>query len=829
VKDANNCFINATQTINQPTAVTLTATPTNETCAASNGQIVLVGAGGTPTYTYSVNNGVTFGASPTFTGLAANTYNVAVKDNNGCVKNAVVTVANQASPIIIGTSPTNVTCNGACDGQLQVSVSGGTGAITYSIGTPQASNTITNICAGNYTLTITDANGCTDTEPITITQPAVLTATVTPTNLTCNNNSTGQIAFVASGGTAPYLYSTNGVAFSSNATAQFLSAGTYNTVVKDNKGCLVNTTITLTEPAVLQVQNIATTNASCHSFCDGDATATVVGGTAPYTYSWSNGGTANNTNALCAGTYTVDVTDANGCTTSDNATITEPPALQITNTTTTNALCSGSCDGTITVTAPLATQFSSDGGNTFQASNVLTNLCAGTYNIMVQDATGCSATGLAAIGEPTPIVQNAIPEDGQLICYNGDGTLSASATGGTAPYYYVWNTGDTTQYLTVNLTTQTTFTCTVYDQNGCVSNAQTATVNIIPMFTASVTTPINTCPGQEVVFQASGSDGLPAAYGYNYEWFDSVTMTSISIGEYFVFTPTGDQTLVMVAHDECNTYDTLTATVHVYSLPDPTFTVSPASGCSPLTAVFDLSTATAGATATATWDFGDGTTGTGTTGLNHVYTEVGCYNVTVNITTTDGCSIDTTLMSVVCVNPDPVANFTWNPNPPTTVNSIVQFTDQSINAATYTWNFGTFGTSTQENPTVNFGNVEHGVYEVCLEVTSPDGCVNEICKPVTIIEEFLIFVPNTFTPDGDEYNNIFTPIAPEGMTLDEYSFTVFDRWGEMIFESHNIAIGWDGTYLGKVCKEGTYTWVIQAKGAGDKKARVFQGHVNLLK
>jgi gliding motility-associated-like protein len=186
-------------------------------------------------------------------------------------------------------------------------------------------------------------------------------------------------------------------------------------------------------------------------------------------------------------------------------------------------------------------------------------------------------------------------------------------------------------------------------------------------------------------------------------------------------------------------------------------------------------------------------------------------------------------MSVVCVNPDPVANFTWNPNPPTTVNSIVQFTDQSINAATYTWNFGTFGTSTQENPTVNFGNVEHGVYEVCLEVTSPDGCVNEICKPVTIIEEFLIFVPNTFTPDGDEYNNIFTPIAPEGMTLDEYSFTVFDRWGEMIFESHNIAIGWDGTYLGKVCKEGTYTWVIQAKGAGDKKARVFQGHVNLLK
>jgi gliding motility-associated-like protein len=577
----------------------------------------------------------------------------------------------------------------------------------------------------------------------------------------------------------------------------------------------------------LQVQNIATTNASCHSFCDGDATATIVGGTAPYTYSWSNGGTANNTNALCAGTYTVDVTDANGCTTSDNATITEPPMLVITSTSATDALCNGDCNGTITVNSPLATQFSSNGGTTYQASNVLTNLCAGTYNIMVKDAVGCTQTATVIINQPAPLVQGLIPEDGLLICYDGYGTLSGNATGGTAPYYFVWNTGDTTQYLNVNLTNQATFTCTVYDQHGCVSNAQTATVNVRLPFIASVTTPIYACPGNSVTMTGSGADGLP---GYHYEWITPVSHDTLANGATYSYTPTGTEQVLMVAHDECYRYDTIPVDVIIYPLPSAAFITNPAQGCSPLTAGFEFPASTLGSIAAATWNFGDGSaTQNGITGINHVYTAVGCYNVTVNITTTDGCATDTTMLSAACVLPDPIANFTWNPNPPTTVNSTVQFTDQSINAATYSWNFGAFGTSTQENPTLNFGDVEHGAYQICLKVTSPDGCINEICKPVTIVEEFLLYVPNTFTPDGDEYNNVFLAIAPAGMTLDDFSMMIFNRWGEVLFESHNIEVGWDGTYQGKVVKEGTYTWVIQAKGAGDKKARRFEGHLNVLK
>lgn len=827
IKDDNDCFITAVQVITEPTAVTLNVVPTDELCANSNGQLVLTGSGGTGAYTYSIDNAVTYSTTSTHTGLNAGLYNIFIHDANNCEATTNVTLFNQASPVIIGSAVENVSCNAACDGELQVTVSGGTGTMTYSIGTPQAASLITNICAGNYTLIVTDQNGCTDSEPVTVTEPAPLAATVTPTALTCFNNNTGEITFNASGGTGPYTYSTdNGASFSSQTIVQFLSAGTYNTVVKDANGCLLNTSVIVTEPAQLAVQNMVTNNASCHGVCDGDATVTITGGTVPYNYAWSNGSTGSNTtNALCAASYDVTVTDDNGCSIVEAFNITQPPLLVITSTSATDALCNGDCNGTITINSNLATGYSVDNGATFQAANVFNGLCANTYTIQIQDALGCTQSGTITVAQPQPLVQGLIPEDGLLICYDGYGTLSGNATGGTAPYYFVWNTGDTTQYLNVNLTAPATFTCTVYDQNGCVSNAQSADVTVRTPFVASVTTPIMACPGQAVTMTGSGVDGLP---GYSYEWLTPTTHDTLANGATYSYTPNGSETVLMVAHDECYRYDTLPVTVQIYALPSPEFLVTPASGCSPLTTTFSFPAGTSGLITDAQWNFGDGGTGSGIN-VNHQYTPVGCYDVSVQITTTDGCITDTTLQNIVCVVPDPIANFTWSPIPPTTVNSTVHFYDNSVNAVTYDWDFGAYGTSTLENPIINHGDIEAGSYQVCLTVTSPEGCRNEICKPIVFVEEFLIYVPNTFTPDGDEFNNVFRPVVPDGMVLDDYTFTVIDRWGEVLFESHDVEFGWDGTYHGTSVKEGVYTWLIIAKGGGDKKARRYEGHVNMLK
>ena len=179
--------------------------------------------------------------------------------------------------------------------------------------------------------------------------------------------------------------------------------------------------------------------------------------------------------------------------------------------------------------------------------------------------------------------------------------------------------------------------------------------------------------------------------------------------------------------------------------------------------------------------------------------------------------------------PDPVANFSWVPNPPTTINSTVTLKDQSIDAATYNWDFGAYGSSSEQNPVLSFGLVEAGSYNVCLEVKSIHGCIDSICKPIIVVEEFLLYVPNTFTPDGDEFNNIFKPVVPPGLALDEYSFRIYNRWGEVLFESHDVEVGWDGTYHDVQVKEGVYTWVIEAKGGYDKKSRRFEGHVNMLR
>ncbi|MDR0801712.1 PKD domain-containing protein [Fluviicola sp.] len=827
VKDNKGCFITAVQAIGQPTALTLAVTPADETCAASNGQIAITGTGGTGAYNYSIDNGTTYAPVSAYAGLSAGVYTVYIQDVNNCEANTTVSISNQASPVIIGAAVQNVSCNAVCDGQVQVTVSGGTGAISYSIGTPQAASLIANICAGNYTLTITDQNGCTDTEPIVVTEPAPLTSTVTTTSLTCFNNNTGQITFSASGGTMPYQYSfNNGASFSNQTTVQFLSAGSYNTVVRDANGCLVDTTVNITEPAQLTIPNIAVNNASCHDFCDGDAIATVTGGTLPYNYTWSNGAAGSNTtNGLCAASYTLTVEDANACLVTQSFSITEPPLLVITSTSATDVLCNGDCNGTISINSALATGFSIDNGVTFQPSSTFSGLCTNIYAVQVQDAAGCTQSGTVTVGQPQPLVQGAIPENNLLICYDGYGTLSANATGGTAPYLFVWNTGDTTQYLNVNLITQATFTCTVYDQNGCVSGTQSANVTVRPPFVASVTTPVTACPGFPVTMTGSGVDGLP---GYAYQWLTPTSHDTLAVGISYSYTPGTSETVLMVANDQCYRYDTIPVTVQIYPLPSPEFLVNPASGCSPLSANFNFPAVAAGSIASANWNFGDGSVGSGTS-VAHVFTQAGCYDVSVEITTNDGCLTDTTLQNVVCVIPDPVANFSWIPVPPSTVNSIVTFYDHSVNAATYNWDFGTFGISTLENPVVNYGNIEPGSYQVCLTVTSPEGCQNQICQPITFIEEFLVWVPNTFTPDGDEFNNIFKPVMPVGMTLDDYTFMIYDRWGEVLFESHDVAVGWDGTYHGETVKEGIYTWTIVARGGGDKKTRKFEGHVNMLK
>ncbi|MBK7128655.1 MAG: gliding motility-associated C-terminal domain-containing protein [Crocinitomicaceae bacterium] len=833
VVDDNNCSITAVQTVNEPTALSFTTTITPSTCGLPNGEIQVNAAGGTPVYNYSNNGGVSFQAGSTFTALASNNYNVIVEDDNGCQVTSLEFVPAEAAPMITGIAVSNVTCNGACDGSFVITANGGTGTLDYDIGGAlQSGNTFNSVCPNTYTITVTDDNGCVDTQVETITEPTLLSYTSVLTNLTCNGDNSGEIDLNAAGGTSPYTYSFDGGAtYIVQDISQFIAAGTYNVAVQDDNGCTVTGTETITEPAALAITAQNDVDASCYGLCDGSATLTISGGTGAYNYNWAGGvaGAGSNTATnLCAGGYTVDVTDANGCLITGNFVVDQPTMLGFTSVAGTDISCNGVCDGTITIYALNATGYSIDNGATFVAGNTFTGLCGsvgGTvYDLVIQNAAGCTQAQQITLYEPTPVVQDPITDI--TMCYDGSGVISSNATGGTPGYYYVWNTGDTAQYYTVNLTTPTTFTCTVYDIYGCVSNVQDVDVSIIPPFYQTTTLDtITLCPGDDETIAANGFDGVPA---YTYAWLDS-NLDSIATGSSFTYTPTTAGSIYVVGTDQCQWTDTTEIIVNFNGIPVPTLTVDPAVGCAPLLSNF-VNTTPLSMPGSATWTFGNGNSATGDN-VSNWYNDPGCYDVTLTVTSVDGCVGTSTFDDLVCVNPNPVAGFYWQPYDPTTLNPTITIVDISNGAVFYQYNFGGVGTSLEQNPEFTFPNVEEEtVFEVCQVVTSVDGCTDTVCADVTIYEEIFFYVPNVITPDGDPHNQVFKPVMTSGIDMYDYHLTIFNRWGEIVFESYNYDFGWDGTYGDKgLVEDGVYIWQIEfGEKLSDKKQK-HRGHVTVLK
>ena len=318
------------------------------------------------------------------------------------------------------TATTDVNCNGGNDGTLTATATGGTGIINYNLQpTNQTNNTglFTNLTAGTYTVTATDANGCTLTTTLVINQSPALTWTQnTATNITCNGGNDGSITTTATGGTGIINYNlqpTN----QTNNTGLFtnLAANTYTILATDANGCTISTTLTITEPTLLSITNITTTNPTCVPGNDGSMTITASGGTLAYTYNIGGANQANNVFAnLGAGNYTITVTDANGCTATSTQTIAPPNSPTITAVVTTDVDCNGGNNGSITVTATGGVppyKYSVDGVN-WQDSNIFTGLPRGENTIYVKDTYNCTPIQVTVT---VPNLINAITPNGDNV------------------------------------------------------------------------------------------------------------------------------------------------------------------------------------------------------------------------------------------------------------------------------------------------------------------------------------------------------------------------------------------------------------------------------
>jgi len=522
VTDSHGCTGTKTYAITQPAALNGNPSSVDETCyGASTGSAGVSPVGGTPGYTYSWSP--VAGTNSTLSSLTSGSYTCTITDNNGCVT-APTLFVNQP-PQLLGTyASVPVSCNGGNDGSATVTATGGTGAITYSWqpGTSTGPGA-TGLYSNNYYCYLKDANGCNGMVNVNVSQPGILTANVSSiSNISCNGLSEGTAYVSVSGGTAPYTYSWS-PSGSTTAGITGLSAGTYTCTVTDSHGCVTTTNGTVTQPAPITIAR-NTMSTMCGSNT-GQSYATPSGGTGPYTYSWSPGGsTAQNIYGQAPGIYTVTVTDTNGCTKSDTANIRNPAGPALT-TSSTNVACKGNASGTATVVPTGGTGALTFSWNSVpaQTTATATGLPAGNFTVEVSDANGCKNYASAVITEPaTSIAANIGHTD--ATCHGGTGLAFVTASGGTGSLNYNWiPSGGTTPNsapVTAGL-----YTCNIVDGNGC-TYTQTTTVGEPAAITVTPNQVNNLCNGG-----ATGSITLLAAGGtggFNYSWNTGQTTSTIS-------------------------------------------------------------------------------------------------------------------------------------------------------------------------------------------------------------------------------------------------------------------------------------------------------------
>ena len=317
------------------------------------------------------------------------------------------------------------------------SASNGTSPYTYSWSNGAVSAAITSLTAGTYTVTITDANGCTDAASVSITEPSALSATTTSTsNVSCNGASDGAIDISVSGGTTTYAYAWSNGATTEDLTG--LSAGTYTVTVTDANGCTASLSETITQPTSVSATISGSSNPTCNGFADGSATSAASGGTSPYTYSWSNATTAANASNLAAGTYSVTITDANGCTDSASIILLQPAALIASAAVTNNPSCNGFADGSASSSASGGTLPYTYTWNTGATTANVSSLVAGAYSVTITDANGCTDSASVTLSQATSLVASVVVNNDPLCFGDFNGSATASASGGTAPYSYTW-------------------------------------------------------------------------------------------------------------------------------------------------------------------------------------------------------------------------------------------------------------------------------------------------------------------------------------------------------------------------------------------------------
>lgn len=786
VMDANGCISIDTLSLSNTTGPGFTVSSTSVTCnGACNGTGLISGETGSGPFTYlwTFPSGTQTTAS--VSGLCPNQYFAHVTDVNGCTSIQSINIVEPAA-LSPGTVVTNATCFGICNGSIVANATGGIGAYTYAwLPGGQTTSSITAQCAGNYTLTLKDANNCTNTTTLTIGQNTILSATVTSTNNSCNSSCNGTATIAVSGGTAPYTYSWTGGQTTSTATG--LCANGYTVTVNDAIGCMNISTVTITQPAVLTA-TISSVNPLCNLSCNGSLSVAPAGGTTPYTYLWMPGGySTSSVTGLCANNYTLTLSDANNCTLTNTVTLTDPPVLASASVMV-NASCPNTCDGSINLTPSGGTgAYTFVWAPTTQTTEDITGLCGGNYSVTISDANACTVSYTMAVGITT--VVTAIASNDTSFCLGGTATLTSTSTNALSIGWYLIGSPSWTLIGAANPTAVTpaapgTFSYGLIALNGICSDTDTVNVTVFsyPVVVANNTT---ICAGSSASICASGAT--------NYQWYQLPAWTPITTGSCINVSPAVGVTNygIIGMNGLCSDTDSVAVTV----LPMPianagTDTAYCQGGSVQLCGTLSQNATTFNWFELPLWAPGD--TDTCTIVSPFVTTDYG-------LIVSNGFCSDTDTVNIT-IYPAPVANAGPDITVLASANSPLTGTGAGP-GGTYLWSPSTALTSTTDaNPTANPSVTT--TYN--LLVTDINGCTDVDSMTITVVNDVK---PNDgLSPNGDGINDVWT--IPNIEQFPNALVEVYNRWGELLFHSIGYATKWDATYNGKDLPVGTYYFVI---------------------
>lgn len=826
VTDAVGCEATISSNINSPAPILATIAKTDQTCSGlDDGQISLMVSGGTGQYLFEWNDGSDLQIRNS---LAPGEYCVTIQDANACSIDTCLTISPYQN-IEINAVVDSINCFGGSDGAIATSIQGGLEPFIYSwTGSNSFSSSasfISGVSSGVYTLNIEDASMCTRTFTFNLDQPEQIVLNAIKNDIKCKGLSTGFILTEPMGGQAPYDISWTGPAgyASTDQNIFNLTPGPYDARISDAQGCIITERIIITEPALGISAQIISNDTICNGKSDGTLRVMPTNGTPGYSYIWSNGIRNVDILNLFGGSYSVTVTDMNGCSASTSAEVVELEPINVV-LDETPATCANGMDGKADVVsiaygqqAQNLTDFSYQ-WNTLpiQSTKEASQLTAGqNYTVIVTDQFGCKATSVVNITSPMEIVLESVNIKEALCAGSQTGEIAIQPSGGIGPYSFQWDAQANNQVgATALQLAKGRYGVTVSDAGGCTEDFVLSVDEPPPLAYTTQAFDVACKDDQDGQIQINVSGGTPP---YNYIW--STGDRDLRV----IDLPKGIYGVTVTDDNDCSIQTSVEIEEPVNDLD---FEVSISHPMCRFGSEGMISVLANGGNGSYTYSL-DGIEYQG----NNNLIGLGEGNYEVFVKDIRGCIISKTGFNLVVTNalsldlgPDQNASYNYAVN----INPQI---DDGTEPFEYLWTSNIpINISCTDCPNPEINNVtEPFVLE--LQITDADGCrVKD--RVIVNVEQFsYVRVPTAFTPNGDNTNDFLRVFGQQNLQIK--SFRIYSRWGQLVHERQNFitndeSLGWDGRFKGRYMNSDTFVWIIEAI-LEDGTEEIFKGNTQLIR